>query len=330
MVNKLFGRITNESGGGIPVQGLKVEAWDDDWPDGDDFMGKDITDVNGQYEISYVDGIWDQHVPGLPSWLPDIYISADIRNSAGRWIRLGKSRVYKNQKLSEDLRIDLSVNIESTISRQTNFIPQQHGFHFRNYFKIEPTILDIDLGKWEMGLCGGMCTTVLYHFMNNEKIPDDTEIPDETTSLFKELLARQILTTPPHLLSRMYSWQSSPDTGFWWRKPSIGQRTKREWPQLKGAIDNGQPVVLILVRANGYLDNPTKNHQVLAIGYEYNPATKDLHIQVYDPNLPNETHRLSMNFGLPDGRLYFKDSSGKRTRGFMVNPVGWEVSKLEF
>ena len=35
MEKKIFGRITNETNGGSPVAGLKVEAWDDDWPEGD-------------------------------------------------------------------------------------------------------------------------------------------------------------------------------------------------------------------------------------------------------------------------------------------------------
>ncbi len=326
MEKKIFGRITNETNGGSPVAGLKVEAWDEDWPDGDDFMGKDITDANGEYAISYNEGFWDPSIPGLSSWLPDIFVTADIKNSTGKWVRLGKSQVYKNHKLDQDLRIDLRVDIGSPITKQTNFIPDQQGFHFRNYFKIEPNLLGVDLGDWEMGLCGGMCASALNHFTNNTEIPADTEIPDTGTPLFNDLMARQIKSTPPDLLARIYDWQSSPDVGFWWRKPSIGQRTKKEWPKLKNELDSGQPVNLILIRSNGYFDNPTKNHQVLALGYEFNPATKDLEIQVYDPNRPDEINQLSMNLGLPDGKLYFKDSTRRRTRGFLVNPAGKAAS----
>ena len=113
MQKKIYGTISDEANGGLPVQGLKVEAWDDDWPEGDDFMGKDITNSNGQFEISYFDGFWDPSLPGLSSWLPDIFVTVDIKNSTGKWVRLGKSRVYKNHNLNEDLRIDLSVKIES-------------------------------------------------------------------------------------------------------------------------------------------------------------------------------------------------------------------------
>ena len=41
MARKIFGRISNQSGAG--VGGLRVQAWDDDWPDDNDFMGEAIT-----------------------------------------------------------------------------------------------------------------------------------------------------------------------------------------------------------------------------------------------------------------------------------------------
>lgn len=322
MAKKIYGQITNKAGGGLPVKGLRVEVWDDDWPDGDDFLGRDITNGEGRYEISYHDGYWDPSVPGLSSWLPDIYITVEIKNSSGKWVRLGKSKVFKDHPLSDDLQIDVVVNIDPPLILQTSFIPDEYGFHFRNDFKVEPTILGIDLGTWEMGFCGGMCAAALHRFRNHIDIPTVTQIPTEGTPLFRELLSRQIMTTPPDLLMRIYYWQSSPDVGFQWGKISIGQRTKREWPKLKSELDNGIPTMLILIRAKGYFDNPTKNHQVLAIGYDFNPANKDLVIQVYDPNKPDETNTLSMNLGLPDGRLYFKDSTRRRTRGFLINQVG--------
>ena len=61
---------------------------------------------------------------------------------------------------------------------------------------------------------------------------------------------------------------------------------------------------------------------MLATGYEFNPATKDLTIYEYDPNRPNQENTLSMSLGLPDGKLYLKDSASRKTRGFLVNPAG--------
>ena len=327
MSRKIFGTIRNRSNGDTPVPGLKVQAWDDDWPEGDDFMGEDITDANGRYEIRYPDGIWDGSIFELTTSRPDIYISVDIRNSSGGWVRLGKSQVFRDHDLSVDLNIDLAVNIEPPIARKTTFVPSQHGFHFRNYFQLQPDLLGVDLGTWEMGFCGGMCAASWNRFVSNTAIPAHMQPPAEDTLLFEELLARQIKTTPPDLLARLYDWQSAPNVSSLWRKPSIAQRTKREWPLLKKELDNDRPAILVLIRANGYFDNPTKNHQVLAIGYEYDPTTKDLVIQEYDPNLPDKINTLSMNLGMPDGRLYLKDSSRSRTRGFLVNSVGLAASQ---
>jgi hypothetical protein len=322
MSKKIFGTIRNASAGGAPVKGLRVQAWDEDWPDGDDFMGRAYTNALGQFNISYQAGHWDESIFGLSNWLPDIFITVDVKNAANKWVHLGKSQVFKDHPLGQDLRVDLDVNIQDLVTNKTDFNPEEDGFQFYNYFKLEPDILGIDLGTWEMGFCGGMCAAALNRFTKDEDIPKDEEIPEEGSSLFNELLFRQIRSTPLDLLPTLYDWQSAPDVSAMWRKPSIGQRTKREWPKLKSALDRGQPTTIILIRARGYFGNPTKNHQVLAIGYKFDPSKKDLEIQVYDPNKPKETHTLSMNLGLPDGKLYFKDSSGSRTRGFLVNPAG--------
>jgi hypothetical protein len=83
----------------------------------------------------------------------------------------------------------------------------------------------------------------------------------------------------------------------------------------------------VLVRATGMYDNPTKNHQVLAIGYTYDPARQDLEITVYDPNIPDKVNTLSMSLGLADGKLHFKDSSRRQTRGFFVSDSGEAASR---
>lgn len=322
MARKIHGTIRNIADGGAPVKGLRIQAWDEDWPDGDDFMGRSYTNAAGKFNISYQPGHWDDSIFGLSSWLPDIFITADVKNASGKWVHLGKSQVFKDHPLDKDLQIDLEVNIQEIKAKKTAFDPNEHGFHFYNYFTLDPDLLGVDLGTWYMGFCGGMCAAALNRFSKGEDIPEDEDIPEEGTPLFDELLFRQMRSTPLDLMPTLYDWQSAPDASTFWRKPSIGQRTKREWPKLKYELDKGRPTIIILIRARGYFGNPTRNHQVLAIGYELDPARKDLEIQVYDPNKPKQTNTLAMNLGLPDGRLHFKDSSGSRTRGFLVNPAG--------
>jgi hypothetical protein len=321
MTRKIFGTIVDVNSGGTPVKGLRIRAWDEDWPDGDDYMGKDFTDERGQYQISYNDGFWDRSLPGLSTWYPDIYITLEIRNAAGKWVHFGKSQVHKDHKLDQDLRIDLNIRIAQGIKSESAFSPTDDGFHFINSFKISASLFGLDIKDKGMGFCGGMCAGALNRFNNKINVPGDHQAPKQGTKLFNELLKRQVRAMHPIVLAKMYSFQSAPDQVNPFRKTSIGQLTKKEWPKLKTALDNGQPTILILIRSSGVFGNPTMNHQVLATGYKFNPATKDLVIYEYDPNKPDQTHTLSMNLGLPDRRLYFKDSAKKTTRGFFVSPV---------
>lgn len=327
MANKIFGTVTNVATQGEPVSGLRISAWDDDWPDGDDFLGETITNTKGQFELSYSDAYWDPKIEGFDSWRPDIYIIAEIRNKSRRWIRLSKSQIFKDHDLKQDLQINLEVNIQSAFIQKTNFNPKEHGFHFINFFELKPDIFGIDLGTWEMGFCGGMCAGALNRLKNNIKPPPDVNTPADNTPLFEELFQRQFNSTPPDLMVVLYEWQSAPSVSSVWRKQSLANRARGEWNKLKQELDNGKPTILILIRANGYFDNPTKNHQVLATGYEFDPATKDLVIFTYDPNVRDTVSTLSMCLGLPDGSLYLKDSASKTTRGFLVNPHGAKASE---
>jgi hypothetical protein len=330
MANRIFGVVRDAAGGDAPVKGLRIHAWDKDWPDGDDFMGKAFTDANGRYEISFQAREWDHSIGGLREWLPDIYITVENKNASGRWAHIVTSKVHKNQDLNQDLRIDLEVPFGPPASKRTGFLPETHGFHFINRFDVEPDILGIDLGEWKgMGFCGGMCSGAVYRYRRGIPVPPLEKAPPDGDPLHTELLKRQIAAMSPKMLPTMFDWQSAPDVPTPMRKPSIAERTRDEWPKLQKALDEEGPTILVLIRAAGYLGNPTSNHQVLAIGYDFDPATKDLVIHTYDPNKPDATHTLSLNVGLPDGKLYLKDSAYSRTRGFFVNPVAEEAIQLE-
>ena len=326
MHRKIYGQITDTVQAGMPIEGLKIEAWDDDWPEGDDYMGKAFTDKNGRYKISYYERDWDPDIFGSSSRFPDIYITVNIKNTSGKWVRLGKSEVFKDHPLNQDLQIDLGVKLDPKMAKRIPFDPKIHGFHFVNSFKVSPTVFNLNLGSWNMGFCGGMCAAAWHHYENKLEIPPGKDIPKSGSPLFDNLLARQVKSMSPELLTWMYDWQSAPDVGIWWRKPSIGQRTKNEWPKLKNELDHDRLATLVLIRSNGYFADPTQNHQVLAYGYEYDPPTKDLVIYVYDPNKPDRENTLSLNLGLPEGKLFLQDSSKSRTRGFFVNPAGKTAS----
>lgn len=326
MANKIFGQIINTIDESKPLPKIRIRAWDDDWPDGDDLLGEDLTDQNGDYKILCMGNIYDKSILGQPSMYPDIYITTDIKNVTDQWVRFGRSQVFKNYNLSKDLLLNLTVKIEPAIQNSTSFISEDHGFQFNNSFKFRPDFLNIEFKEMGLGFCGGMCATALNRFNKNEEIPDTKLIPEQGSDLYEELMDRQIKSMPPQVLIKMYKFQSAPDKIMSLRKPSIGMLTKKEWSKLKAHLDYGNPTILILIRAKGLYGNPTKNHQVLAIGYKYDPTRKDLEILVYDPNKKKETHSLMMSLALPDGILHFRDSTGKRTRGFFVNDAGESAS----
>lgn len=329
MVNRIFGVISDIARGGIPLGNLRVRVWDRDWPDGDDLLAETFTSADGRYEASYSTKSWDLNTGIFGLGRPDIYITAENQSGTGKWIKLGESSVHHNHDMNQDLRIDLALRMGIPISKRTDFVTEVHGFRFKNSFQVTADFLGVDLGRWNMGFCGGMCSGALYRFLNSIPSPMDIESPSEDTALHRELKRRQLRAMSPKMLPKMFEWQASPNTSRFTRKQSIGERTRSEWPELKKALDEGKPMIIVLIRASGLLSNPTDNHQVLAIGYDYNPMTMDLALQVYDPNVPEQTQTISLNLGLPEGKMDLVDSASPKTRGFFVSPVGEETTKME-
>lgn len=330
MSKKIFGVITDKLRNDIPIGGLRIQVWDRDWPDGDDFLGETFTSNEGRYEVLYYPEEFDKAIGFLDLGRPDIYITIENKNIVGKWVSIGKSETIKNHNLENDLRIDLPIEYGGPISAKTDFIPENNGFHFINSFKIKPEIFGINLREWNMGLCGGMCAGALNRFSKGLSPPHESIPPEGRTSLYDELIKRQLKTMSPKTLKKMAEFQGAPDNVNInsRKKRSIGQKTQEEWPILKEAIDNDSPTILVLIRSIGLLGNPTNNHQVLALGYDFNQPTQDLRLYVYDPNKPDETQTISLNVGLPEGSLNLADSASPLTRGFFVNPVGVEAAEM--
>ena len=339
MARKIKGKIKNsKTGKGIP--GLKVQGWDDDWPDDDDFMGQSYTNSKGNYLIDYTkpggSGSGQQHWDpslghGDTKWRPDIYIRILIKTHRNKWVKLWKSSVHSNQKLKKDLTINKTLTIRNTIKKRTKFQPKVHGFKFHNSFQGTLDILGIPLATFTMGFCGGMCGGVLHRFKKGELPPDDTTPPIEGTKLYKELYDRLIisLTKPSNIIDNIIAWQNSPDQSHSQTLHSVGYRTRRHWYKLKDEIDRGKPTPIVVITKEGAFSDYFDNHQVLAIGYKFNPTTKDVWIDVYDPNHPNETPQIYMNVGLPKYNLdttYTHSISGGRVRGFFINPNAASMS----
>ena len=321
---KTYGKIMNQNNKGL--KGIKVELWDDDYPDADDRMGVTYTDASGNYEFRYPGG-WDLRVPGSTSFRPDIYITASIANNMGRWCRLKKSRTYKNHKLKNDKRIDLKVTVAATQKKRLAFNVRKFGFKFPNAFKIKDINPQFP-GDVCMGLCGGMCAGALHRFNHGCPVPTQTQTP-HSGPLFNELYQRQLDTLSDGQVIRIWDWQRSPDIPHRHTTESIRHRQKGQWNVLKSYIDSGKPAILCLIRMEGYIAEIWENHQVLAFGYEYEPTPRNLKVEIYDPN-----DNFGSNFlylCLSGGRLgaYQIKSRGVRInfRGFFVMTTTDKASK---
>ena len=199
----------------------------------------------------------------------------------------------------------------------TDFTVQENGFKFGNSFTFDlefnlPLFGTIDLDDLVLGFCGGMCYGALDYFHAGIDIPDQTTIPTEETDLFKYLWDRQLdsLSIPVGVL-KVFEWMLLPDKAVWQRV------AWREFRRLRWRIDRGFPAVLVLIRVSDF-DDPTKNHQVVARGYDYNEATRDLEIPIYDPNHKMQDASLTMNLASPSSGINIAQSTGEELRGFYI------------
>jgi hypothetical protein len=202
----------------------------------------------------------------------------------------------------------------------TGFDPQDHGFQFANRFELDifsrvqlPIIKKTSFGELIYGLCGGMCFTALDYFHTGRSIPSISRVGDIHYDLFSSLWERQMDSLQSATLFKLAKWMVYADS-------TLARRVaKEESVQIREQIDHGEPVVLALVRVHGFND-PTQNHQVMAVAYEFEPSTLDLEIHLYDPNYPSQTPKLSMNFIKPSQGIELQQSTGEHLRGFFVIP----------
>ena len=202
-------------------------------------------------------------------------------------------------------------------SFKTKFKPQDNGFKFLNSFdfssRVDGSIIRSTLKRsfFKFGLCGGMVFATLDFFYAGESVPNTTDVPDEGTPMFKYLLRRQIDSLTLNVLRKVFSWMFRTDRGV--DRLSAG----REFMKLCNRLNRGDPVPLVLIRV-GRFEDPTYNHQVLAIGYDFAPRYRELSIDLYDPNRPRQEPKLTMNFRRPAQGINIRQSTGEPLRGFFV------------
>ena len=203
------------------------------------------------------------------------------------------------------------------IQVRTSFVPRNQGFRFINFFDLLPTrtlpkVLGRDLDRMTIiGLCGGMCFAAIDYFLAQQSRPEVVDVKQLPSELLSYLRSRQSESTPLRTLIKLANWVFKDNL-------QVGQMTAlREVPKLRALLDQGQPAVLLLVCTHG-VENPTGNHQVVATGYDFDPASQELAVYLYDPNHPGEQPCLTMNLSSPSQGIHLQQTTGEARRGFFV------------
>jgi hypothetical protein len=197
---------------------------------------------------------------------------------------------------------------------QTKFIPRDHGFHFINRFDLDfdfdlPLIGKVNLGDIVYGLCGGMCFAALDHYHSGKPVPAYNSEQDIPSAFHAYLVRRQIDSMMLPVIPKVIEWMLRDDEDLALRM------ARYEIPKIRRSIDGGDPVVLALIRVGG-VNDPTRNHQVLARGYSFDPDAKDLVLYLYDPNWPEKEPEIHLNLVKPSQGVSPQQSTGESLRGF--------------
>jgi hypothetical protein len=200
----------------------------------------------------------------------------------------------------------------------TAFSAPEHGFRFINRFELSfpstiplPIFGEVDLKKIVYGLCGGMCFGALDYFYAQRPVPSYYQPQELPFNYELYLWDRQIDSMLPLTIPAVIEWMIRSDQDV------AARCTRFEVPKLRRSLDRGKPAVLALIRAR-HGERPTENHQVLATGYDFDDATKQLKIYLYEPNHPGLTPTLDLNLSRPSGGLQISQSTGEPLRGFFV------------
>ena len=200
----------------------------------------------------------------------------------------------------------------------TAFNVQEHGFKFLNRFELSfpstiplPIFGEVDLKKIVYGLCGGMCFGTLDYFYAPKAVPGYSQ-PEELPFNYELYLwDRQIDSMIPLTIPTVIEWMIRDDL-------DVATRCARsEVPKLRRSLDQGKPAVLALIRAR-HLESLTVNHQVLAIGYDFDEVGKQMKIYLYEPNYPGLMPTISLSLVRPSQGLQISQSTGEPLRGFFV------------
>ena len=227
--------------------------------------------------------------PGLQTWLVASYYDPNLSPLGSPTV--GPNAVSTPASQFPKISLNVAAAPVSTV-HGTNFNPVVHGFRFVNDFK--NSFIGPPISMQTSGLCGGMSYAVLDYYFATKAIPTQTFRPANNTTIQQYLYARQVTS----LLQNLDKWaelsvnpMGARNTEFFnW---GINERLK----ELGSFIDRGVPVPVALKGGGG--PNDSRDHQVIAIGYDMGRYAgdlgsykTDLKIYLLDPNFPRQVMTL--------------------------------------
>jgi len=207
-----------------------------------------------------------------------------------------------------------------TSIRVPGFLPSTNGFAFANAWPHNPirefrlgNVATLNIGDAANGLCGGMSFTVADLFAAGLR-PGDQPMPPAGSPRYQYIVDRQVTSFDDGRLPlRFFTLMSTARTEReGWLEQALGMvgidrhsRTwtmvRVEWPKIRTLLDAGRLAMVGLVRTVS-LDpmQLSKNHQVLAYGYDVEGSRVTL--RICDPNWPrDDTVTLAFDTANPTG-----------------------------
>jgi hypothetical protein len=222
----------------------------------------------------------------------------------------------------------------------SGFLPSTQGFGFPNAWPPGPTAtmgpLDprlVGVGDASSGLCGGMVMTVRDLFEAGLSAAGRPQ-PANGSAPFQAIVRRQVqsldwLRVPLRCFDLM---AFRPDPPSWFaallhREPPRVQAVGLEWRHVRATLEGGHLCPIGLIRtASGSPWDLTRNHQVLAFGYDAADDGSRIAIRIYDPNHPGDDSVELVAVVDPDDgrpardRIHLSQSTGEPLVGFFVQP----------
>ena len=203
--------------------------------------------------------------------------------------------------------------------RNEAFLPSRHGF---------PCVLptpegeDFGLGMSALGsfgLSAGTVWVALDRYFAGRPLPEVESAGESQDALLQTLVRRQRDALAHAGWHQLRDWQALPARGVPSRK-GLAERSRAEFRRLRQSLDDGMPVMLYLVLAQGRHADPSQNVAVLAYDYEFDRRARRASVRVYDPSRPgNDNVRLVFHAGADrglDARLAVQTA----VRGFFCVP----------